>query len=197
MEPTEGAVRISGHDLKSIKDSPARHVGYLFQDARLQVVGERVLDDVLFGPTNVGVDKGAALSRARQALSDCGLAEKEEAFVHRLSGGEIRRLAIAGLLAMKPEAMILDEPFANLDFEGVGGVLRIVGSMAKEGIAVLIVTHEVEKILGMADVFSVMEHGSIVLRGGPREVLSKGIERFGLRDPFRPISQIMDLSWLA
>jgi energy-coupling factor transporter ATP-binding protein EcfA2 len=193
---TEGSVLISGQDMRALQGNRAESIGYLFQDARLQIVGETVLDDALFGPMNLGLSPAEALARAQAALFACGLADRENDFVHKLSGGELRCLAIAGVLAMKPKAVVLDEPFANLDLEGVQAVLRIARDMADEGIAILVVTHEIEKILGLARDFTVMDNGRIVLSGRPTDVLARGIEYYGLRDPFRPHLDVEDLTWL-
>jgi biotin transport system ATP-binding protein len=194
LSPTEGSVTVGASEIASIKGSLAAHVGYVFQDARLQTVGETVLDDVLFGPTNLRFRDAA--ERAEAAISACGLTNKADSFVHTLSGGEIRRLAIAGVLAMLPKAIILDEPFVNLDPDGIRGVLELVRDIAAMGMAVLVVTHEIEKVLGLADSFSIMDNGRIALSGAPAEVLSAGIESFGLRDPFSPNRALKDLAWL-
>jgi energy-coupling factor transporter ATP-binding protein EcfA2 len=196
LVPTEGSVLIGGINLKDIKGSNAARVGYVFQDARLQIVGDTVLDDLLFGPTNLGVPKAQARQRAEVALASCGLKDKSNAFVHGLSGGEMRLLAIAGVLTMLPDALILDEPFANLDPSGVGKVLALVKETSAAGITILIVTHEIEKILGLASSFAIMDSGRIVLEGKPAEVLAAGIESYGLRDPYRPRRNVEDLQWL-
>jgi energy-coupling factor transporter ATP-binding protein EcfA2 len=182
--------------MASIKGSLAVHVGYVFQDARLQTVGETVLDDALFGPTNLGLPHGEAHESAWSAIRSCGLEGKADSFVHDLSGGELRRLAIAGVLAMRPKAVILDEPFANLDPEGIKSVLGLTRSMADRGMAILVITHEIEKVLGLAKSFAIMDRGRIVLSGSPADVLAAGIEVHGLRDPFRPQSELKDLAWL-
>jgi biotin transport system ATP-binding protein len=194
LSPTEGSVRLGGRDIATMKGSFASRVGYVFQDARLQAVGETVLDDILFGPTNLG--RADARERSQAALRACGLEEKADAFVHRLSGGELRRLAIAGVLAMEPQAIILDEPFVNLDPDGIRGVLEITRDMADRGLAVLVVTHEIEKILGLARSFAIMDKGGIALSGSPADVLAAGIESYGLRDPHRPNAELKDLTWL-
>ena len=194
LSPSEGSIHIEGENILAIKGSPASRVGYVFQDARLQTVGETALDDVLFGPRNLGFSD--ARERAEEALKACGLEDKALAFVHRLSGGESRRLAIAGVLAMRPRTVILDEPFVNLDPEGISGLLALIRGMAAGGIAVLVVTHEIEKILGLAADFMVMDKGRIALSGTPAEVLAAGIESYGLRDPFKPARGLSELSWL-
>jgi len=197
IRPTEGRVLSGGADLASLRGSAARQVGYVFQDARLQAVGETVEDDVLFGPANLGLGKPEAKARADEAIEACGLATLRKSFVHTLSGGEQRLLAIAGVLAMRPAAAILDEPFANLDRDGVSSVLRVIVAMAESGIAVLVITHEIEKVLGHASRFHVMDSGGLALSGGPDEVLARGVEAYGLRDPFRSPRSVAELSWLA
>ena len=194
LEPTEGTVTVAGQNMK-VAGGPEL-VGYVFQDARLQIVGETVFEDLLFGPTNLGMERELALSRAQSALEACGLSELRESFIHRLSGGELRRLAIAGVLALGPRVLILDEPFANLDLEGVKAVLRIAGEVSSGGTAIIIVTHEIEKVLGLARNFAILDEGRLVLSGKPSEVLSQGIESFGLRDPFHPLRGVEDLTWL-
>jgi biotin transport system ATP-binding protein len=196
LEPSEGSVRFRGQSLGELKGSVASRVGYVFQDARLQAVGEKVFEDALFGPTNLGLPKAEARTRAEEALASCGLSDKAELFVHSLSGGELRRLAIAGVLAMRPEVLILDEPFANLDPSGVTEILSLIKGIAAEGVALLLVTHEIEKVLALATSFAIMDSGKIALQGDAAEVLSRGIESYGLRDPFRPSARVEDLLWL-
>lgn len=199
LVPSEGQVLVEGRELRRLGRSAAAFVGYVFQDVRLQTVGETVLDDALFGPRNLGLPSDEARARAEAALASCGLEPLASAFVQGLSGGELRRLAIAGVLAMGPRALILDEPFANLDPEGVGDIVRLIRSLLEGGMAILVVSHEIEKILGLASSFSVMERGRLVLSGPPGAVLSAGIEDYGLRDPFghgSAASRIEELLWL-
>lgn len=197
IRPTEGRVLAGGEDLVSLRGPAARRVGYVFQDARLQAVGETVEDDVLFGPSNLGLGKDEAKARVEEALEACSIASLRTSFVHTLSGGELRLLAIAGILAMRPAAAILDEPFANLDRDGVRAVLRVIIAMAQSGIAVLVITHEIEKVLAHASRFHVMDGGCLALSGTPAELLGRGVESYGLRDPFRSARSVADLSWLA
>jgi biotin transport system ATP-binding protein len=197
LAPTEGKVLSRGVDLRSLRGGPARAVGYVFQDARLQAVGETVEDDVLFGPANLGLGAAESRARADEAIAACGLGGLRKSFVHTLSGGEQRLLAIAGVLAMRPAAAILDEPFANLDRDGVAAVLRVAKAMAEGGMAVLVITHEIEKALALATRFMVMDGGRIALSGDPAEVLAQGVESYGLRDPFRSPRGVGDLTWLT
>jgi ABC-type cobalt transport system, ATPase component len=200
LEPSEGELLVGGKPLTEGESSPAAKVGYVFQDARLQIVGETVMDDALFGPTNLGLASAEAGSRAESALAACGLSAKAEDFVHTLSGGELRKLAIAGVLALRPGVLILDEPFANLDPEGICDIVRLVRDLRDSGLAILVVTHEIEKILGLASFFAVMEKGELALSGDSAAVLEAGIERYGLRDPFAHglgrRQAVEDLVWL-
>ncbi len=197
IAPTEGELFFEGRPFADIEGLPASRVGYVFQDARLQLVGDRVADDVLFGPENLGADELGARRSADRAIELCGLAERRDAFVHTLSGGEQRRLALAGIIAMDPAVIILDEPFANLDRDGVTAVLGIVAGLAATKTAVLVVTHELEKVLGMADRLDVMADGRMALSGEPDGTLAAGVEGFGLRNPMRAAATIRDLVWLA
>ncbi len=196
LVPSEGVVLFEGRPLLGFTESPSHRVGYVFQDARLQIVGDRVEEDARFGPENLGLKAHDARERADKAIEECGLWALREAFVHTLSGGELRRLAVAGILAMRPAVVILDEPFANLDRDGVYSVVRIISQLNREGIALMIVTHELEKILGLADRLIVMDKGAIVLSGHPDPTLSSGVEAFGLRNPLRHLRSIKDLAWL-
>jgi biotin transport system ATP-binding protein len=196
IEPDSGEVLFGGKRLLSYPGSPALRVGYVFEDARLETLGERVLDDAIFGPANVGLGRREAEAKARGALELVGLSGKEDYFVSSLSGGEMRRLALAGILALGPAVLILDEPFANLDLPGVRAVLRLIVGLKESGKALLVATHELEKILGLADRLLVMDGGKLVLAGAPEAVLAQGVSAYGLRDPLLAPASVRELSWL-
>jgi biotin transport system ATP-binding protein len=196
IEPDSGEVLFGGKKLLSYPGSPALRVGYVFEDARLETLGDRVLDDAIFGPANIGLNKKEALAKGREALELVGLAGKEDSYVYSLSGGEMRRLALAGILALGPAVLILDEPFANLDLPGVRSVLRLIVELRSSGKALLVATHELEKILGLADRLLVMDDGELVLAGSPEAILAQGVDAYGLRDPLRSPSSVRELSWL-
>jgi len=195
--PSSGRVLFEGRILGSFPGSPATRVAYLFQDARLQVLGDSVLDDVLFGLSAIGAPDEEAPGRAEEALRLVGLAEKGSWLPSRLSGGELRRLAIASVLALDPRVLILDEPFANLDWAGIDSVLRVLLGLRARGTALLVLTHELDKILGAADRLLVLDRGLLVADGDPRAILAAGIEDWGLRDPLRHVSSIQDLFWIG
>jgi biotin transport system ATP-binding protein len=196
VEPDSGDVLFEGKSLLSYPESPALRVGYVFEDARLETLGDKVLDDALFGPVTVGFKREEAEAKARSAIALVGLSGMEDSFVYSLSGGEMRRLALAGILALEPSVLILDEPFANLDLPGVRSVLRLILSLKESGKAILVATHELEKILGLADRLIVMDDGELVLEGRPEAILARGVVAYGLRDPLEAPRAIKDLSWL-
>ena len=196
-QPSVGRVLFRG---LPVADDPVRvrkAVGLVFQDADAQIVGETVAEDVAFGPRNLKLPKPEIERRVAEALSLVRLEAKRNAPPRRLSGGEKRRLAVAGVLAMGCEALILDEPFANLDWPGVVQVLKAVEALAASGKTVVILTHELEKTLALADRLVILDKGSIRDDGTPDEVLSRGIERFGVRDPRRAYLDVRDCSWLG
>jgi biotin transport system ATP-binding protein len=195
--PDSGRVRFEGSDMRELKGSPATRVAYLYQDARLQILGDSVLDDVRFGLYATGVEPAVAEARAHQALESVGLAERVDEIPYRLSGGEQRRLAIASVLVLEPAVLILDEPFANLDWASVAAVLSILIALKKRGRSLVILTHELEKILGLADRLVVLDAGRIALEGPPEDVLRSGVEAHGLRDPFRRAATASELLWLG
>jgi biotin transport system ATP-binding protein len=196
-QPSSGRVLFRG---LPVADDPVRvrkAVGLVFQDADAQIVGETVGEDVAFGPRNLKLPSHEIESRVAQSLALMQLEAKRDAPPRRLSGGEKRRLAVAGILAMGCEALILDEPFANLDWPGVVQVLKAVEALAASGKTVVILTHELEKTLALADRLVILDKGSIRDDGKPEEVLSRGIERFGVRDPRRSYIDVQDCSWLG
>jgi biotin transport system ATP-binding protein len=196
LEPTSGEVRFEGAGLSGLKGSLATRVAYVFQDARLQVLGDTVLDDLLFGLDAIGLEKEEALDSARRALAAVGLEGKETVIPWHLSGGELRRLAIAAVLALDPPVLILDEPFANLDWASVSEVLEILVELRERGQCLIVLTHELDKVLGLADRLIVLDEGRVFLEGDPGRVLERGIEAHGLRDPLRPHAELKDLLWL-
>lgn len=196
LAPSGGKVLVKGIPLAGMPDSPARHVGYAFQEARLQAIGERVLDDCMFGPMNVGMGRREAEARALDALRRCGLEERRETFVHALSGGELRRLSIAGILALDPGVIVLDEPFANLDLDGIRSTLRVILALRDEGKGIVVATHEIEKILAFAGRLVVLDRGVVREEGLPADILGKDLEGYGIRNPLRGGAGLAELSWL-
>jgi biotin transport system ATP-binding protein len=180
--PDSGTVRVAGFPVSQNLKKARQIVGMVFQDADSQIVGETVYDDVAFGPENLCLDRNEVHRRVSSALNAVGLAALAEQRSYLLSGGEKRRLAIAGVLAMAPKVIVFDEPFSNLDYPGVRQVLQQVLSLYRAGHTILVATHELEKIIAYADRLIIMKDGSVAREGMPERVLI-GIEAFGVREP--------------
>lgn len=189
--PTSGSVRVSRG-----ADGKAARVGLVFQDASAQILGDTVLEDAEYGPKNLGLPPREASGRARDALSRAGLAGKEGFPARTLSGGEKRRLAVAGILAMDAEIIILDEPYANLDWPGVVQVNEVIASLIADGKTVIVLTHELEKVLALAGRLVVLHSGRVAFDGAPDEaLLSAPLESWGIRNPLGSYASASDLVW--
>ena len=182
--PSEGDVRINGVRVKGNLLHARRMVGMVFQDADSQIVGETVREDVAFGPENLGLDPAAVDGRTDWALEKVGLSHKAEVSPHLLSGGEKRRLAIAGVLSMQPEIILFDEPFSNMDYPGICQVVNQMKALKKDGHTMVVTSHDMDPVVGLADRLVILEKGRIVRDGKPaledREAVLLGL---------RPISQ--------
>jgi energy-coupling factor transport system ATP-binding protein len=173
--PTEGTVTVSGMDTRDDAHTwdVRRAAGMVFQNPDNQLVATRVDDDVAFGLENIGVPSGEMPGRIEEALKMTGMTEFARRAPHLLSGGQKQRVAIAGILAMRPEALILDEATAMLDPQGRREVLETVRRLNRErGITVVWITHFMEEA-AVADRVMVMDHGKIAMDGSPREVFSQ------------------------
>ncbi|MBR2152085.1 MAG: energy-coupling factor transporter ATPase [Clostridia bacterium] len=151
-----------------------QNVGLVFQNPDNQIVTTVVFEDVAFGPENLGIPPEEIKQRVETALKDVGMWECREDSTTKLSGGQKQRVAIAGILAMEPKCIVLDEPTAMLDPKGRKEVLSAVKRLNKEkGITVVLITHYMEEVTD-ADRVVVMKSGEIILDGTPCEVFSKG-----------------------
>jgi len=183
IEPTEGEVFFKGKPLDECKKVIRRSVGLVFQDADAQILGETVEEDIRFGPENLKLPKEEIERRLEETLVCLELTEKREYTARSLSGGEKRRLAVAGILAMGCETIIMDEPFANLDWPGVIQVLKIISGLKKTKRTVIILTHELEKILSLGDRLVIIAAGKIMDEGEPLALLDRLQSSWGVRDP--------------
>jgi biotin transport system ATP-binding protein len=194
--PDSGTVKVDGVSVPRDIVRARQVVGMVFQNADSQIVGETVFEDVAFGPENLCIERREIDRRVRAALDWVGLDEIPDARPHLLSGGEKRRLSIAGILAMEPKIIVLDEPFSSLDYPGVVQVLEQVLSLHRAGRTILIVTHDLEKVIAHADRLIIMCGGRIV-RDGPPESTVKAAEGFGVREPCASRFGLEVLSWLS
>ena len=174
--PTEGTVIVD--DIKITADSknkdikPVRKkVGLVFQFPESQLFEETVLKDVAFGPQNFGVSIEEAEQLAREKLAMVGISEEFfEKNPFELSGGQMRRVAIAGILAMEPEVLVLDEPTAGLDPKGRRELMSLFKELHQNGMTIVLVTHLMDDVANYADYVNVLEGGKIVRSGYPKEV---------------------------
>jgi len=193
--PTEGEVRIEGLSVATNLTHARQKVGMVFQDTDSQIVGETVFEDIAFGPENLKLDRDEINRRVTTALDLVGLSTRAEDRPHLLSGGQKRRLTIAGILAMEPAILVFDEPFSNLDFPGIISVLQHIVSLHKQGHTILLTTHDLEKVIAHADRLLIMDFGKIVRDDKPQE-LFKDLESFGVRQPCSSRMGAEVSSWL-
>lgn len=175
FEPSEGTVTVKGivADSEEKGDEIRRIIGMVFQNPDNQIVATVVEDDVAFGPENLGVEPSEIRRRVDDALKTVGMYDLREREPHKLSGGQKQRVAIAGVLAMHTEGIILDEPTAMLDPTGREEVLKTIIRLNKElGITVVLITHFMDEAV-LADRVVVMDAGRIIAEGTPREIFSR------------------------
>jgi len=199
LQPSGGTITFCGEALETVLKKSAsfrRQLGIIFQDADAQFVGETVEEDAAFGPSNLGLNKTEIDGRIASALEKTGLEEKRKFPPRRLSGGEKRRLAVAGVLAMGCRIIIMDEPFANLDRPGVVQVLEIIRQLKQDGTTLILLSHELEKVLAFADRLVILHQGRIQDDGKPEDVLNRLRDEYGVRDPRRSYKTVEDCSWL-
>ncbi len=186
LKPTSGSVFLEGRDARCEKDLTKR-VGLVFQYPEYQLFEESVIKDVCFGPKNLRVSASEAESRAKLALELVGIApELFNASPFSLSGGQKRRVAIAGVLAMKPDVLILDEPTAGLDPAGRREILELLRRINEEqNVAILLVSHSMEDVADFAKRVLVLSAGQLIFDGRPEEVFSNKdeLETMGLALP--------------
>lgn len=178
--PSSGRVLVDGLDLadkNTDRRAIRRRVGLVFQYPENQLFEETVAKDIAFGPKNLGLDEAEIDRRVRTAMRRVALDYDKlaERSVFELSGGQMRRVAIAGVLAMEPQTLVLDEPCAGLDPRGREEILGLISDLHREsGTTIVMVSHSMDDVAALAERVIVMNHGSVVMDGTPREVLREG-----------------------
>ncbi len=175
LYPGEGTVWVDGMDTQTEENIlPIRkEAGMVFQNPDNQIIGQIVEEDVGFGPENLGVETAQIWERVEESLKAVGMYEFRKKSPNKLSGGQKQRVSIAGVLAMHPKCIVLDEPTAMLDPNGRKEVIRAVRALNDvEGITVILITHYMEEVIHADRVF-VMDKGRIEIEGTPREVFSQ------------------------
>jgi cobalt/nickel transport system ATP-binding protein len=172
MMPDKGRIRVFGMDIDKKNVSAIRKlVGLVFQDADSQLFSPTVMDDVMFGPLNLGMTVEEARKRAEWALDVVGMKETNK-IPHYLSGGQKRLVAIAGILAMKPRILVVDEPTGDLDPSNAKRIEDILRSLRDEhGISVVIALHDMDMAARLADRVCIVRGGSVIAEGKPEDIL--------------------------
>ena len=189
LKPTYGTVMLAGEDIYSKKYDTKKlrkTVGIVFQYPEYQLFEETVLKDVSFGPKNLGLSEREAAQNATEALKLVGIEENDFALSpFELSGGQKRRVAVAGVLAMHPQILILDEPTAGLDPEGRDEIFSLLSGLHEQGMTVILVSHSMEDIARYTERVIVLDHGKVKLDGTPADVFAevKELEKIGLAVP--------------
>jgi cobalt/nickel transport system ATP-binding protein len=185
IEGFSGVIEIDGitvdhrENLKELR----RRVGLVFQDNDDQLFNPTIIEDVAFGPLNLGLDREEAMDRSKNALTRVGLAEHMYSRPpHRVSGGQKRRAAIAGILAMEPSVLLLDEPTSDLDPRGINNLARLLNELPQ---TMIIATHNLEFVLLTCSRVVVLDEGKVITSGDPREVMAdrEFMESHGLEKP--------------
>lgn len=175
LVPTGGTMWVNGRDTKDPNElmNVRQSAGMVFQNPDNQIIGTVVEEDVGFGPENLGVPTDEIWKRVEDSLKSVGMLEYRKNSPNKLSGGQKQRVAIAGVIAMEPQCIVLDEPTAMLDPNGRKEVLRTVHELRKrKNVTVILITHYMEEVVD-ADWVYVMDSGHVVMRGTPRQIFSQ------------------------
>ena len=178
LVPSGGTMWVNGRDTKDPENlwDVRKSAGMVFQNPDNQIIGTVVEEDVGFGPENIGIPTDEIWERVGESLRLVGMTEYRASSPNKLSGGQKQRVAIAGVIAMEPKCIVLDEPTAMLDPNGRKEVLQAVARLRKEkNVTVILITHYMEEVIDADQVF-VMDSGHIVMHGTPREIFGRADE---------------------
>jgi len=175
LKPYSGTILIKGEPITKDNIREIRKtVGLVFQNPDDQIFSPTVEQDVAFGPTNLGLDAETICHRVSEALKIVGLEDYRTRVTHHLSGGEKKRVAIAGVIAMEPQVLVLDEPTAGLDPQGIRDVISYIKNFSEQyGITVIFSTHDISLVSELADYIYVMNKGTFVAQGTVAEIFEK------------------------
>ena len=182
LEPDSGTVSVNGQPVSENLVAARTAVAMTFQDPRDGFVAATVGADVAFGPENLGLEREKIDERVSDALAAVRMTGRDDERIDRLSGGEQARVAIAGALAMDPDHLVLDEPFAGLDQPARESVLGRLAALHAGGTGIVVVTHDLRDLLALADRVLVMNDGRVALDAAP-EMAREQLSRFGVRAP--------------
>jgi biotin transport system ATP-binding protein len=181
-KPDAGEIQFRGQNIARMGDEIRRRVGLVFQNSDLQFVEQTVERELAFGPRNLKLPEEEIQRRVTMVRDELKLAPFMDRRPHTLSGGEKKRVAIGGILAMEPDLLVLDEPFTGLDWEGVNQVLKTLIPLHKKGLSILLITHDLAKCAAHADQIVILSQGEIRQIGPVKEILDH-VEQWGIRKP--------------
>ena len=177
-----GIVKLKGLDVSKHLLTVRKTVGMVFQDPDTQIIGDTVCDEVAFGPENLGLSRSLIKEKVLNALEMLNISHLSDRSPSSLSGGEKRRVAIAGVIVMDPEIILFDEPFSNLDYPGILQVLSAIVELNHQGHAVIIAGHDIEPVIYHSNRIIIMDKGKICEDGPPSETIAL-LESYGVRAP--------------
>lgn len=195
LTPTSGKVKLNGVNIQKDLQTVRQKVGLIFQNSDIQIVGQTVERDIAFGPENMNLSKIEIQKRVDFSLEATGLQELRKHQAYNLSGGEKKRLGIAGVLAMDPEILIFDEPFAGLDYPGVKSVLKTIVDLHREGKTIILITHDLEKSLSHSDKLVIMQNGEIVECEAPGLLIDK-LDKYNIKKPYGDGRLLETMTWM-
>ena len=187
LVPRDGAVKVFGVDPGKEYNKIRERIGVVMQDVDEQILGPTVYDDILFAPLNYGIERKKAEALAKDVIERLNIESIQGKIVHYLSGGEKKKVALAGALVMEPDLLILDEPFTGLDPTSRRDFIKTLNELNKEkGISFIMTLHEVDLVSEVSDILYLMHgHGDLSERGRPEEIFGrfKDLESFNLEEP--------------
>ena len=169
--PSRGSIYLDNDDLTKRPKLRMQAVRMVFQHADRQVLSYTVAEEIACGPRNLGLSESEVQTRTQEAISRFGLASRVDYHPAVLSGGELRRLALASIFAMQPRFILLDEPFGNLDYPALQSLLQAILALQQHGVGIVIATHELDKVMAHANTLWLMKQGRMCFQGSPADGL--------------------------
>ncbi len=195
IKPQEGEVLFRGEDIHKDLNRARQNIGLVFQNADAQIVGQTVSSDIAFGPENLKWPRETIKRKTAEITEELGLTHLKDRRPHTLSGGEKRRAVLAAVLIMDPSIIVLDEPFTGLDYPGVQEILKDIVSLHRKGRTIILISHDLEKVLAHATQLVILNRGEICAIGKPESLLDR-LEDYGIRRPWGKERTLESMTWL-
>lgn len=192
LTPDTGRVLLNGQDIQKNLMVARKKIGMVFQDPDTQILADTVYDETAFGLENFNMGRKEIDVKVAKVLTRLGLDHLRDRNPATLSGGEKRRLAIAGILVMEPDLIIFDEPFANLDYPSIVSLVRLCRKLHQSGHAIVMTTHDTAPVITLATKMVIMDKGRIKEEGDPVS-LAPRLESYGVKNPFTPMAEVWAL----